>query len=87
MDERPQPNTVKTCSLKEERRRCGTVVTSAEELTSGEVRRRLEETGLKGREEGSFKRQDLNERILEIFNLKRFVIFFSFLVFCVLLEK
>lgn len=48
---------------------------------AGGRRRGVEATGLKGRSEGSFERQDLKERILEIFILKRFVIFFFFSFF------
>lgn len=39
----------------------------------GGGRRGNEGTGLKGRSDESFERHDLKERILDIFNLKRFI--------------
>lgn len=61
------------------------MVTKAEGGGGG-GRRKNEGMGLKGRSEESFERQDLKERILDIFILKRFVIFlfscfFSFALF------
>ena len=47
-------------------------------LAGGGDGRGNERTGSKGRSEGTFERQDLKERILVIFNLKRFVIIFSY---------
>lgn len=77
----PQPKVVNTCCLKEERQRFGTVVDGS---ADGGGRRGSEGTGLKGRSEESFERHDLKERILDIFNLKRFIFFsrslFRFLV-------
>lgn len=71
----PQPKVVNTCCLKEERRRCGTVVTVVDGSADGGGRRGSEGTGLKGRSEESFERHDLKERILDIFTLKRFIFF------------